>query len=498
MIVPIPSHSVVNPDSSPRINNRNKLLPRERVAALIDPESSFLELSPLAGHKLYENIPAGGSLITGIGLVCSLPCIIVAHDSSVKGGAYFPITVKKHLRAQEIACENKLPCLYLVDSGGAYLPLQDEVFPDRFHFGRIFANQARMSAMGIPQLSAVFGLSTAGGAYVPAMSDEAIIVDRQGSVFLGGPALVRAATGEEVDAETLGGGKVHSTKSGVTDHLAIDDLHAISLLRARIQTLPSVERTAPRKGISSTVSIPTQIKTLLKTNDGKPFPMREVVESLMDDNFIDEFKPLYGTTLLTGFSFIFGFPIGIIANQGILFSESAQKGAHFIQLCNQRGIPLLFLHDITGFMVGKDYEHQGIAKDGAKLVNAVACASVPKISIIVGNSFGAGNYAMCGRAYDPRFLFMWPDARIGVMGPDQAASVLTSIRRGKFSEDEARNYQEGIRSQYHTQASALYSTARLWDDGIIDPDDTRRILGLILSLFPIAAPLSSTYGIFRM
>ena len=485
---------------------RGKLLPRDRVQGLLDPGSPFLELSQLAAHGVYgEPIPAAG-LITGIGRVSGTECVVVANDATVKGGTYFPLTVKKHLRAQEIARENNLPCIYLVDCGGANLPNQDEVFPDREHFGRIFYNQATMSARGIPQIAVVMGSCTAGGAYVPAMSDEAVIVRNQGTIFLGGPPLVKAATGEVVTAEDLGGADVHARTSGVADHYALNDGHALALARRIVANLnrrkqPGVATSRwPSRATtraSSTASSPTDTR--------KPFDIREVIARVVDGSELDEFKPLYGTTLVTGFARIFGYPVGIVANNGILFSESALKGAHFIELCSQRGIPLVFLQNITGFMVGRKYEAGGIAKDGAKMVTAVACAAVPKFTVIVGGSFGAGNYGMCGRAYSPRFLWMWPNARISVMGGEQAAGVLAQVRRDNleaqgrsWSAEEEEAFKAPIRQQYETQGHPYYATARLWDDGIIDPADTRMVLGLGLSA-ALNAPIERTrFGVFRM
>jgi 3-methylcrotonyl-CoA carboxylase beta subunit len=486
---------------------RGKLLPRERVDALLDAGSPFLELSPLAAHGLYENQAPAAGIITGIGRVAGREVVIVANDATVKGGTYFPMTVKKHLRAQEVALENHLPCLYLVDSGGAYLPLQDEVFPDREHFGRIFFNQARLSAANIPQIAVVMGSCTAGGAYVPAMCDEAIIVRNQGTIFLAGPPLVKAATGEEVDAEALGGGEVHSRISGVTDHLANDDLHALAIARELVTTL---NRIKPAHGETAAPVAPLypaeEIYGIVPQDTRYPYEVREVIARLVDGSALTEFKPLYGKTLICGFARIHGYPVGILANNGILFSESALKGAHFIQLCNRRGVPLLFLQNITGFMVGRKYENAGIAKDGAKMVNAVATATVPKLTVVIGGSFGAGNYAMCGRAYGGRFLWTWPNARISVMGGEQAASVLATVRRdslaargAQWSAEEEAEFRAGIREQYETQGHPYYATARLWDDGVIDPADTRRVLGLALSAVRNAPPASEgPYGIFRM
>jgi 3-methylcrotonyl-CoA carboxylase beta subunit len=483
---------------------RGKLLPRERVRKLLDPGSPFLELSQLAAYRVYEDhVPAAG-IITGIGRIAGQECMIVANDATVKGGTYYPLTVKKHLRAQEIAAQNQLPCVYLVDSGGAFLPAQDEVFPDRDHFGRIFYNQANLSAAGIPQIAVVMGSCTAGGAYVPAMSDEAIIVRNQGTIFLGGPPLVKAATGEVVSAEDLGGAEVHSRISGVTDHYAMDDVHALAMTRqiagyfnrAKHVSLQTTQPEEPRYDAQ-------ELYGIIPVDSRKPFDVREVIARIVDGSRLDEFKPLYGATLVCGFARLFGYPVGIVANNGILFSESALKGAHFIELCCQRGIPLVFLQNITGFMVGQKYEHGGIAKDGAKMVTAVACAKVPKFTVVIGGSFGAGNYAMSGRAYSPRFLWTWPNARISVMGGDQAAAVLAQVRRDNLkgeawsAEDEAA-FKEPIRKQYETQGHPYYASARLWDDGIIDPLDTRRVLGLGLSA-ALNAPIEKTaFGVFRM
>ncbi|KAG6150053.1 hypothetical protein E4U37_006450 [Claviceps purpurea] len=460
---------------------RNKMLPRERIAALIDPGSTFLELSPLAGHELYPEalVPAGG-IITGVGVVEGVHCVIVANDSTVKGGTYYPITVKKHLRAQAIAEENQLPCIYLVDSGGANLPHQADVFPDRDHFGRIFYNQARMSAQGIPQIAVVMGPCTAGGAYVPAMSDESIIVARQGHIFLAGPPLVKAATGEQVSAEDLGGGEMHSSVSGVTDYLAVDDAHAITLARRSISNLNWPSSCPPSSSSSSSspplepIHDPEQLLGIASPNLRQPIPIREVIARIVDGSEFSEFKHDFGTTLVTGFASIYGHKIGIIANDGILFSASALKGAHFIQLCSQRGIPLIFLQNISGFMVGSATEREGIAKHGAKLVTAVACATVPKFTVVVGGSYGAGNYGMCGRAYGPRFLWMWPNARVGVMGSEQLATVMETVGGQKN-----KSAPEGdLRSRIEAETEATFSSARLWDDGIIPPQHTRRYLGL--------------------
>ncbi len=485
---------------------RGKLLPRDRVRALIDPVSPFLEVGQLAAHGMYGGEVPSAGIITGVGRVSGRECMIVANDATVKGGTYYPVTVKKHLRAQEIALQNRLPCLYLVDSGGANLPNQDEVFPDREHFGRIFYNQAQMSAAGIPQIAVVMGSCTAGGAYVPAMSDESIIVRNQGTIFLGGPPLVKAATGEVVTAEELGGGDLHSRTSGVADHLAENDQHALGIARRIVAGLntrkqPGValrEPSAPRLD-------PTEIGGVVPADRRKPYDAREVIARLVDGSEFDEFKRLYGPTLVTGFAHLWGYPVGVVANNGILFSESAQKGAHFIELCAQRGIPLVFLQNITGFMVGRKYEAGGIAKDGAKMVTAVATAAVPKFTVIIGGSFGAGNYGMCGRAYSPRFLWMWPNARISVMGGEQAASVLAQVRRDgleargqTWPEAEEEAFKAPIREQYESQGHPYYATARLWDDGVIAPEDTRRVLGLALSA-SLNAPVEQTrFGLFRM
>ncbi|HEX9042821.1 MAG TPA: carboxyl transferase domain-containing protein [Trebonia sp.] len=485
---------------------RGKLLPRDRVDALTDPGSPFLELSPLAADGLYDGDAPAAGVITGVGRVSGRECVIVANDATVKGGTYYPVTVKKHLRAQEVALHNRLPCIYLVDSGGAFLPRQDEVFPDREHFGRIFYNQATMSARGIPQIAAVLGSCTAGGAYVPAMSDEAVIVRNQGTIFLGGPPLVKAATGEVVSAEDLGGGELHSRVSGVTDHLAEDDGDALRMVRGIVATLAP---RAPRPWDMAPPEEPAypadSVYGVLPTDLRTPYDVHEVIARVVDGSRFAEFKAEYGATLVTGFARIHGHPVGIIANNGILFSESALKGAHFIELCDQRRIPLVFLQNITGFMVGRQYEADGIAKHGAKMVTAVACARVPKLTVIIGGSFGAGNYAMCGRAYSPRFLWMWPNARISVMGGDQAASVLATVRRDQFeargqdwpaSEEDA--FKKPVRDQYEHQGNPYYATARLWDDGIIDPADTRRVLGLALSAAANAPLEPAGYGVFRM
>ncbi|MFP3992247.1 carboxyl transferase domain-containing protein [Streptomyces sp. E11-3] len=485
---------------------RGKLLPRDRVDTLLDPGSPFLELAPLAADGMYDGGAPAAGVIAGIGRVSGRECVIVANDATVKGGTYYPMTVKKHLRAQAVALENRLPCLYLVDSGGAFLPMQDEVFPDREHFGRIFYNQARMSGAGIPQIAAVLGSCTAGGAYVPAMSDEAVIVRDQGTIFLGGPPLVKAATGEVVTAEELGGGEVHSRTSGVTDHLAEDDAHALRIVRNIVATLP--ERgplpwsTQP---VEEPKADPQGLYGAVPADSRTPYDVREVIARVVDGSRFQEFKAEYGTTLVTGFAHIHGHPVGIIANNGILFSESAQKGAHFIELCDQRGIPLLFLQNISGFMVGRDYEAGGIAKHGAKMVTAVACARVPKLTVVIGGSYGAGNYSMCGRAYSPRFLWMWPNAKISVMGGEQAASVLATVKRDQLeargeswpAEDE-EEFKAPIRDQYESQGNAYYATARLWDDGVIDPLETRQVLGLALTACANAPLGEPGFGVFRM
>jgi 3-methylcrotonyl-CoA carboxylase beta subunit len=485
---------------------RGKLLPRERVDTLLDPASPFLELSPLAANGLYGDEAPGAGVITGVGRVSGRECVIVANDATVKGGTYYPMTAKKHLRAQEVALHNALPCIYLVDSGGAYLPMQDEVFPDREHFGRIFYNQATMSARGIPQIAAVLGSCTAGGAYVPAMSDETVIVRNQGTIFLGGPPLVKAATGEVVTAEELGGGDVHARVSGVVDHLAEDDAHALRIVRSIIGTVaPRAPRPWDLAETEEPLADPAELYGVVPADWRTPYDVREVIARVVDGSRFAEFKADYGTTLVTGFARIHGHPVGIVANNGILFGASALKGAHFIELCDQRRIPLVFLQNITGFMVGRQYEAEGIAKHGAKMVTAVACARMPKFTVVIGGSFGAGNYAMCGRAYQPRFLWMWPNARISVMGGDQAASVLATVRRDQLAargeqwSTEAENeFRQPIRERYEQQGDPYYSTARLWDDGIIDPLDTRRVLGLALST-AANAPLEPVgYGVFRM
>jgi 3-methylcrotonyl-CoA carboxylase beta subunit len=496
-----------NQRSRERHQSRGKLLPRERLDQLLDPGSPFLEIGQLAGYELYEDeIPAAG-LIAGVGQVSGTPCVIVVNDATVKGGTYYPITVKKHLRAQEIALENHLPCIYLVDSGGAFLPMQDEVFPDKNHFGRIFYNQANLSAKGIPQIAVVMGSCTAGGAYVPAMCDSAIIVREQGTIFLGGPPLVKAATGEEVDAESLGGGDVHSRISGVTDYLAADDSHALTLAREIVAT--SQQRYRPTieiKPAQAPAFAADELYGVLPTDTRTQFDVHDVIARLVDGSDFHEFKELYGETLVCGFARIEGMPVAIVANNGILFSESALKGAHFIQLADRRGIPLLFLQNITGFMVGKKYENQGIAKDGAKMVTAVACARVPKFTVVIGGSFGAGNYAMCGRAYGARMLWTWPNARISVMGGEQAAHVLATVRRDgaqargeDWPEADQEVFMNDIREQYDYQGHPYFASARLWDDGVIDPVDTRRVLSLALNV-ACREPLqpNSEFGIFRM
>jgi 3-methylcrotonyl-CoA carboxylase beta subunit len=471
--------------------DRGKLLPRERVDRLLDPGAPFLELSALAAHGLYDGESPGAGIITGIGRVSARECVIVANDATVKGGTYYPMTVKKHLRAQEIALQNRLPCIYLVDSGGAFLPRQDEVFPDREHFGRIFFNQATMSAAQIPQIAAVLGSCTAGGAYVPAMSDETVIVRNQGTIFLGGPPLVKAATGEEVTAEELGGGELHSRTSGVTDHLAQDDGHALQIVRDIVSTLaPRAPAPWERIPVAAPAVDPDTLLGAVPSDIRRPYDAREIIARIVDGSRWHEFKELYGPTLVTGFAHIHGHPVGILANNGILFSESALKGAHFIELCDQRRIPLVFLQNITGFMVGRDYEAGGIAKNGAKLVTAVATARVPKLTVIVGGSFGAGNYGMAGRAYSPRLLWMWPNARISVMGGEQAATVMTEVGQSETGVE--------LRAQYERQGHPYYATARLWDDGVIDPRDTRDVLGLGLSAAANAPLAEVRYGVFRM
>ena len=483
-----------------------KLLPRERINLLVDPGTPFLEIGQFAGHELYtEPLPAGG-IITGIGCIHGQQCLIVANDATVKGGTYYPITVKKHLRAQEIAQQNGLPCIYLVDSGGAYLPKQDEVFPDKEHFGRIFFNQANLSAQNIPQIAVVMGSCTAGGAYVPAMADQTIMVKTQATIFLGGPPLVKAATGEEISAEQLGGADVHCKISGVADYYAQDEKHALSLAR---DIVAGLNRQKPVQMVCQSSQEPAypleEIYGIVPQDARQPYEVREIIARIIDGSEFNEFKAYYGTTLVCGFAYLYGHPVGIMANNGILFAESALKGAHFIELCCQRKIPLIFLQNITGFMVGSKYEANGIAKHGAKLVTAVACAKVPKLTVIIGGSFGAGNYAMCGRAYDPRFLWMWPNARISVMGGEQAATVMAQITRdkhlkqgGTWTTEQEANLKKPILEQYETQGHPYYSSARLWDDGIIDPKDTRRVLGLSLTA-ALNAPIAATqFGVFRM
>jgi 3-methylcrotonyl-CoA carboxylase beta subunit len=481
---------------------RGKMLPRDRVNALLDHGSSFLELSPLAAFGLYEDSIHGAGLITGIGQVSGRTCMIVCNDATIKGGTYYPMTVKKHLRAQEIARDNNLPCIYLVDSGGANLPNQIDVFPDREHFGRIFFNQAQMSARGIPQIACVLGSCTAGGAYVPAMADETVIVRKQGTIFLGGPPLVKAATGEEVSAEELGGADVHARQSGVVDHLAVDDMQALAKVRELVANLGRPASADLEKRASRLPKYdPAELDGVVPESLSTTYDVREVIARLVDASEFSEFKALYGTTLVTGFAHVHGIPVGIIANNGILYSESALKGAQFIELCCQRRIPLLFLQNISGFMVGQKYEAGGIAKDGAKLVHAVACANVPKITVIIGGSFGAGNYGMCGRAYSPRFLFTWPNSRISVMGGEQAAAVLATVRRDNnpdWPADEERAFRAEIRQQYETEGNPYFATARLWDDGIIAPGETREVLGLSLAVC-LNAPIAETkFGVFRM
>ena len=485
---------------------RGKLLPRERVMRLLDPGTPFLELSPLAAQGLYEDAIHGAGLITGVGQVEGRTCVIVCNDATIKGGTYYPMTVKKHLRAQEVAEQNHLPCIYLVDSGGANLPNHTEVFPDRGHFGRIFFNQANLSAKGIAQIACVMGSCTAGGAYVPAMSDETVIVKEQGTIFLGGPPLVKAATGEEVSAEDLGGADVHTRLSGVADHMAENDTHALEIVRSIVRGLGKSEKAqVALRQPEEPAHDATELETVVPVDLKKQYDIREIIARIVDGSRFDEFKARYGTTLITGFAHLAGMPVGIIANNGILFSESALKGAHFIELCCQRNVPLLFLQNITGFMVGREHETGGIAKDGAKLVNAVACARVPKLTLVVGGSYGAGNYGMCGRAYSPRFLFMWPNARISVMGGEQAASVLATVKRdgiergGKsWSEIEEAEFRQPIIEQFEEEGHPYYSTARLWDDGVIRPRDTRRVLSLALAA-SLNAPIPKTsFGVFRM
>jgi len=482
---------------------KGKLLPRERIDLLLDPGAPFLELSQLAAFGMYNDEAPGAGVITGVGRISGIDCLIVANDATVKGGTYYPMTVKKHLRAQEIARENRLPCVYLVDSGGAFLPLQDEVFPDREHFGRIFYNQANLSAAGIPQIAVVMGSCTAGGAYVPAMSDETVIVKEQGTIFLGGPPLVKAATGEVVSAEELGGGDVHTRISGVADHLAQSDAHALAIARRIVADLNWQKQGRLDRATPQPPRYPAEeLYGVIPADSKKPFDVREIIARLVDDSDFDEFKQNYGTTLVTGFARLNGYRVGIIANNGILFSESALKGAHFVELCCQRGIPLIFLQNITGFMVGKKYENGGIAKDGAKLVTAVACASVPKFTVLIGGSFGAGNYGMCGRAYSPRFLWMWPNSRISVMGGEQAAGVLAQVKKEQlgdaFSAEQEEALKAPVREQYERQGHPYYASARLWDDGVIDPAQTREVLSLALEA-SLSAPVESTrFGVFRM
>ena len=489
--------------------DRGKLLARDRVDRLLDPGSPFLELSPLAATGMYGEpdaspVPSAG-IVTGIGMIHGRACVVVANDATVKGGTYYPMTVKKHLRAQTIAAENNLPCIYLVDSGGAFLPMQDEVFPDREHFGRIFFNQANMSARGIPQIASVMGSCTAGGAYVPAMSDETVIVKEQGTIFLGGPPLVKAATGEVVTAEELGGGEVHARRSGVVDHLADDDAHALAIVRGIVDTFSRVSTGSTGGGApwevrepEEPLESPESIYDVVPADVRTPYDVRDVIRRIVDGSRMQEFKALYGETLVCAFAHVWGHPVGIVANNGILFSESALKGAHFIELCNQRGIPLVFLQNISGFMVGREYENNGIARDGAKLVTAVACSVVPKFTVVIGGSYGAGNYGMCGRAYDPRFLWMWPNARISVMGGEQAASVLATVNPKLSTDEEVEAFKAPIREQYETQGSPYYSTARLWDDGVIDPVDTRRVLGMGLAAAAQAPVPAPAYGVWRM
>jgi 3-methylcrotonyl-CoA carboxylase beta subunit len=488
-----------------KYKSRGKLFVRERIDLLVDAGAPFLEFSALAANGMYGgDVPAAG-VVTGIGRVNGTECVIVANDATVKGGTYFPLTVKKHLRAQQIAMENNLPCVYLVDSGGAFLPMQDEVFPDRDHFGAIFYNQANLSAKGVAQIACVMGSCTAGGAYVPAMSDEVVIVKEQGTIFLGGPPLVKAATGEEVTAEELGGADVHTRISGVADHFAEDDAHALGMVRRIVSNLNRTRPAGPQQKSEDPLFDPQEMYGIVPADTRKPYDVREVIARMVDGSRLDEFKQRYGNTLVTGFAHICGYAVGIIANNGILFSESAQKGAHFIELCAQRGIPLVFLQNITGFMVGRKYENGGIAKDGAKMVTAVACARVPKFTVLIGGSFGAGNYGMCGRAYNPRLLWMWPNARISVMGGEQAANVLARVRRdaleaqGKqWREAAEEEFKAPILAQYEEQGSPYYATARLWDDGILDPLDTRRALALGLAAAQNAPAEATRFGVFRM
>jgi 3-methylcrotonyl-CoA carboxylase beta subunit len=485
---------------------RGKLLPRERVRSLLDPGSPFLELSQLAAYGMYDDSIASAGIVTGVGRVAGRECVIVCNDATVKGGTYFPMTVKKHLRAQEIARQNALPCIYLVDSGGANLPTHTDVFPDKEHFGRIFYNQATLSAEGIAQIAVVMGSCTAGGAYVPAMSDESIIVREQGTIFLGGPPLVKAATGELVTAEELGGADVHTRISGVADHFAHDDHHALAIARRIVGNLNTVKRVTLDVALPKPPKYPVEdVYGVINADIRKPYDVREVIARLVDASALEEFKARYGTTLVTGFARLWGYPVGIVANNGVLFSESALKGAHFIELCAQRGIPLVFLQNITGFMVGRRYEAGGIAKDGAKMVTAVSCANVPKFTVIIGGSYGAGNYGMCGRAFNPRFLWMWPNARISVMGGEQAATVLATVRRDAieakgdtWSADEEEAFKAPIRAQYEHEGHPYFASARVWDDGIIDPADTRRVLALAISASLNRPVEKTTYGVFRM
>ena len=485
---------------------RGKLLPRDRVDGVLDPGSPFLEIAPLAADGMYDDDCPAAGIITGIGRVSGRECMVVANDATVKGGTYYPVTVKKHLRAQEIAEQNRLPCLYLVDSGGAFLPRQDEVFPDRDHFGRIFFNQATMSAAGIPQIAAVLGSCTAGGAYVPAMSDETVIVRNQGTIFLGGPPLVKAATGEIVSAEELGGADVHTRVSGVADHYALNDHHALATVRSIVARLEPPRRALVETTPPADPRYPVdELYDVINADIRKPYDVREVIARIVDASEFDEFKSRYGTTLVTGFARLWGYPVGIVANNGVLYGESAQKRAHFVEICCQRGTPLVFLQNVTGFMVGRKVEAAGIAKDGAKMVTAVSCAQVPKFTVIIGGSYGAGNYGMCGRAYSPRFLWMWPNARISVMGGEQAATVLATIRRdtieargGIWSPDEEAAFKEPIRAQYEKEGHPYFASARVWDDGVIDPADTRRVLALAISA-SLNRPIPPTrFGVFRM
>ncbi len=488
-----------------KYKSRGKLFVRERVDLLLDAGTPFLELSALAANGMYGGDVPGAGLVTGIGRISGTECVIVANDATVKGGTYFPLTVKKHLRAQQIALENNLPCAYLVDSGGAFLPLQDDVFPDREHFGAIFYNQANLSAKGIAQVACVMGSCTAGGAYIPAMSDEAVIVKEQGTIFLGGPPLVKAATGEDVTAEELGGADVHTRISGVADHFAEDDAHALALVRRIVANMNRPKPPGPQQKAEDPLFDPEEIYGIVPADTRKPYDVREVIARMVDASHLDEFKQRYGSTLVTGFAHICGYAVGVLANNGILFSESALKGAHFIELCAQRGIPLVFLQNIMGFMVGKKYENGGIAKDGAKMVTAVSCARVPKFTVLIGGSFGAGNYGMCGRAYGPRLLWMWPNARISVMGGEQAANVLARVRRDaleaqhkEWSAEAEEDFKAPIRQQYEEQGNPYYATARLWDDGILDPVETRRALALGLATAQNAPAEPTRFGVFRM